>query len=421
MNQENEFDKTLKDKISQMNFEFKDSYWNEMEALLDKKSKKRGFLLWWVSGISFASLFIAGAFFFFAHNGEIASTNNASTNIENIKSNNPSTAPKHENIGKEEVTENALEIAPEMKNKHNNQTQSSVEFGNNNQNTLVSTKKSTENMAASHHHLTNTESNSLTHQTSEEESIKPSVTNISQDDFKSNPSDQETLNNLVPLDELYATKIETEALGLASFSDFTYKGRTWSSHVGIHVGTNFGQSFNGSNDKVGGMGSQWGLRFYFASRKGLQLNTGLSFGVNAINGLIYEETRKVFGFNQYDLVNTIHYKSMLTAHVPLYIGYEAYRFSIAGGLRLNYIMNTRGRVFTWDNSIVDQNIWGYAHGIKFFNMACGLETSYQISRRFDLGVNLDIDLSSRSEENNTLISSSARLWQTGFFLKYRLN
>jgi hypothetical protein len=54
-------------------------------------------------------------------------------------------------------------------------------------------------------------------------------------------------------------------------------------------------------------------------------------------------------------------------------------------------------------------------------MALGFEATYHIARRWDLGVSLDLDLSSRSEENNDLISPEARLWQTGVFLKYRIN
>ena len=196
---------------------------------------------------------------------------------------------------------------------------------------------------------------------------------------------------------------------------------TWDSHVGILAGGNFGQSLKTADGVVGGVGSHWGLRFYFAHKKGLQLNTGLSFGVNSINGLKFEEHRKVFGFTQYDLVNIIHYQSMFTAHIPLYIGYESGKFSVAGGLRMNYIMNTKGRVYTWDGSIYDQNIWGYANGIKYFNMACGIESTYRFARRWDAGLSFDLDLSSRSEENNNLISPEARLWQAGVFVKFRLN
>jgi hypothetical protein len=172
---------------------------------------------------------------------------------------------------------------------------------------------------------------------------------------------------------------------------------------------------------VVGLGSHIGLRFYYANRSGFMLNTGLSFAQNQINGLVYEDTRKVYGYNQYDLVNTIKYQNMFSANVPLFLGYEGHRFTVSAGLRLNFILNTKGRVHTWDNAIVDQSVWGYANGIKYFNMMCGAEASYRVARRWDLGWSLDLDLSPRSEINNELISPVAQLWQTGLFVKYRLN
>jgi hypothetical protein len=54
-------------------------------------------------------------------------------------------------------------------------------------------------------------------------------------------------------------------------------------------------------------------------------------------------------------------------------------------------------------------------------LACGLESTYRIARHWDVGLSLDFDLSSRSEENNDLVSPEAKLWQSGFFIKYRIN
>jgi hypothetical protein len=84
-------------------------------------------------------------------------------------------------------------------------------------------------------------------------------------------------------------------------------------------------------------------------------------------------------------------------------------------------MNTKGRVFAYDNSIYDANIWGYANGVKMFNMSGGLEGTYRLGRRFDAGMSIELDLSPRTEANNPFISSNAQMWQMGVFLKYRLN
>lgn len=413
MSQEKEFDKAFKERLNQMDFEFKEAYWDEMEALLDNKRKKRGALFWWISGLSVASLIFAAALFLFPNNttqkvqhqlyGEI-STKNSDTSVENTQT--PVNAARNLNAEENSAensrdTELSKPVPDQNESRHQNGQKDRKQNTNQKQNKILH-KSNTRILPIASPPM----SSNLIVTEQKEQVINPVL------------HQKESLNNL---NARFDVEINAAEQGLAVFSSEQPRVRTWDSHVGILVGSNYSQSVQTADGRVGGLGSHWGLRFYFAHQKGFQLNTGLSFGVNSINGLTYQETRKVFGFTQYDLVNTIHYKSMLTAHVPLYIGYEGVNISVAGGLRLNYIMNTRGKVYTWDNSIVDQNIWGYAHGIKYFNLACGIESTYRLARRWDLGLSYDFDLSSRSEENNDLISPEARLWQLGLFIKYRLN
>lgn len=431
MSLEKEFDNTFKERINQMDFEFKEAYWDEMEALLDNKKKKRGALFWWISSLSVASILLASTLFFIPNKAE-NKTQNAATKSEKSVEKNQS----------EQVTRESLDTSESMEHAplDNENPGAHAEFSEVENTTLQeSTNRKQQNgNQKSYHKQKNTESNqntknqesssSLAHQSSE--SAPNALTSIAE--TKTNASNQETTfteNQNLTHEKL--ERLPSLAVDLAAENKQhstaqpgekpQVASRSWDSHVGILAGANFGQSVKTNEGTVGGLGSHWGLRFYFAHKKGLQLNTGLAFGVNSISGLKYEEHRKVFGFTQYDLVNTIHYQSMLTAHVPLYVGYEGAKFSVAGGLRLNYIMNTKGRVYTWDNAVYDQNIWGYAHGIKYFNMACGFESTYRLARRWDAGASFDLDLSSRSEENNNLISPEARLWQAGIFIKYRLN
>ncbi len=431
MSLEKEFDNTFKERINQMDFEFKEAYWDEMEALLDNKKKKRGALFWWISSLSVASILFAATLFFIPNNAK-NKTQNAATKSEKSVEKNQSEQVSMESLDTTETKEHDLP--------HKEDLGTNAEFSEVENTTLQESnnRKQQYGNQKSYHKQTNTTtaqntknqvpSSNLADQSPE--STLNALTSIAQ--AKTNTTDHETTfteNQKLTHEKL--ERLPNAAVDLATENKQhstaqpgdkpEVTNRSWESHVGILAGANFGQSVKTSEGTVGGLGSHWGLRFYFAHKKGLQLNTGLSFGVNSINGLKYEEHRKVFGFTQYDLVNTIHYQSMLTAHVPLYVGYEGAKFSVAGGLRLNYIMNTKGKVYTWDNAVYDQNIWGYAHGIKYFNMACGFETTYRLARRWDAGASFDLDLSSRSEENNNLISPEARLWQAGIFIKYRLN
>jgi hypothetical protein len=447
MSQENEFDNAFKERVGNMNFEFNPAYWDEMSALLDSKQKKRGLLFWWISAGSVAAvLLLVGVVYFTGqesqkqwagfvnenHETPLTHTNTETTEttlIERVE------CSRHENISRPAETKNPNsnpDLSMDNVTHHSDVAgtspyRSAISSGSNTNASNASdpSRNTTNNVGGLQSGGDFAQGNNtnnagvLANQNSSQRNRED--TNQEETD---NASSSPIFDNLTynRIDVLSALPIQTQNADLAQFdSEFIKPRETFNSHVGIVAGTTFGRSLQTQDGAVGGLGSHLGLRFYFAGKNGFQVNTGLSFGVNQINGLVYEEHRKIFGYNQYDVVNTIKYQSMLTANVPIYLGYEGYRFSVAGGLRLNYIMNTKGRVYTWDNSVYDQSIWGYAHGIKYFNMALGFEATYQLARRWDLGMSFDIDLSSRSEENNDLISPEARLWQTGVFLKYRIN
>lgn len=440
MSREKEFDQAFKDRINQMDFDFKEAYWDEMGAILDNKKKKRGALFWWISTLSVASLLLAGALFF-VPNKTVEKNQNASEiyprKIQDApshpKDNNASYSSENKDRRNENSTDfNEIIFTENIAETENRQNQQTSTDANSNPDIsfIQTTRKNRDARINQNESVAQTNQNEIAAQTNQNKRVAQTnsdqyagrLPQLEEDVVLSNREGfKPILLKIRPEQPTLLTSNTSESQLAQLPTKPVLHTRTWDSHVGILVGSNFGQSMNVTDGSVGGLGTHGGLRFYFAHKKGFQLNTGLSFGVNSINGLKYEEHRKVFGFTQYDLVNTIHYKSMLTAHVPLYLGYEGSTFSVAGGLRLNYIMNTKGRVYAWNNSVYDQNIWGYAHGIKHFNMGCGLESSYRFARRWDAGVSFDFDLSSRSEENNDLISPEARLWQAGIFIKYRLN
>ena len=414
MNQVNDFDKLFKERSDQMDFEFKDAYWTEMETLLDRKKKKRRALFWWLSGSSVSAVLL-GLVMTYATSLDksnsislIKSVNQTSENLERnsdyIKRKSLNTINDSKKIAQEGLMKNNKKLQKSKSDLFNHSKPSSSFSGN-------SLKISKQPKIQEHYH------DDLKATSEQDQDINSSQS------ANSMPLNIELLDevSLEPLFMLYCNDLDQKQQKLAVFTNQKLDKRTWESHTGIILGTNHGQSFDTQEGKVGGMGAQCGLRFYFAHEKGFQLSTGLSFGINAIKGLKFEEKRKIYGFTEYNLVNTIYYNSMLTAHVPIYLGYQGEKIGVSGGLRLNYIMNTRGKVHTWDNSIIEQNIWGFAHGIKFFNLACGFESTYRIARHWDLGLSFDFDLSSRSEENNDLVSPEAKLWQSGLFIKYRIN
>ena len=82
----NKYDQLIDSKAAEMQFEFKEAYWTEMEALLNQKERKKGFFWWIFSAGAFAV--IAGSLFLVNGNTKTASTTlqRQSTQIAQVKS-----------------------------------------------------------------------------------------------------------------------------------------------------------------------------------------------------------------------------------------------------------------------------------------------------------------------------------------------
>ncbi len=65
---ERKSDKLLRDKLKGMEYPFDARAWNDMEAMLEGKKKKRGFVFWWLNGFFALALLGAGGYFFLQKN-----------------------------------------------------------------------------------------------------------------------------------------------------------------------------------------------------------------------------------------------------------------------------------------------------------------------------------------------------------------
>lgn len=70
-------DKILQQKLQNLQFPFDAQAWNNIEAMLNKEQKKRGFVFWWLSALS-TLLLIGGTTFYFYFKTEKNNTDNSS-------------------------------------------------------------------------------------------------------------------------------------------------------------------------------------------------------------------------------------------------------------------------------------------------------------------------------------------------------
>lgn len=440
MSQKENFDKAFAKRANEMNFEFNEAHWQTVSALLNEDNKNQRRPIWvWVGGGMAVLALLSGALLLLNNTADfIAPKQHVHDDV--YMPDKDAFQTKEESQNRTKTTQDTFDtkitfaqssnssqdrvIQADQYNPAPNQYKSPQAHPINAENfsTLASANQffKLSNEVSSNLKDLNMENNKIS-----SKRVNINLVHLHQEHALNESTTSSKMPNSTklavshPSDLTFVSLIHTPTLHKVTVPEA--KLAQWTNHVGVLAGTNFGRNFPNSDGMVGGLGSYIGLRFQYAHSKGFMLNTGLTFAQNQINGLVYEETRTVFGYEQYDLVNTIKYQNMFCAHVPLFVGYEAERFSISAGLKLNFILNTKGRVYTWDNTVFDQSVWGYAHGMKNLNMMCGAEATYRLARRWDLGWSIDLDLSPRSQLNNDLISPSAQLWQTGLFVKYRLN
>lgn len=445
MSQKENFDKAFAKRANEMNFEFNEAHWETVSALLNEDNKNQRRPIWvWVGGGMAVLALLSGALLLLNNTTDfIAPKQHAHDDV--YMPDKDAFQTKEESQNRTNTTQDTFDTKITFAESSNSSQDRMIQADQSITNQYIPTPNqykspqahpinaenfSTLASAKQFFELSKQVSTNLEHLNIENNNLLAETVNISLAHLhkEHSPNESTTSSKMPnstklavshPSDLTLVSLIHTPTLHKVTVPEA--KLAQWTNHVGVLAGTNFGRNFPNSEDFVGGIGSYIGLRFQYAHIKGFMLNTGLTFAQNQINGLVYEETRTVFGYEQYDLVNTIKYQNMFCAHVPLFVGYEAERFSISAGLKLNFILNTKGRVHTWDNSVFDQSVWGYAHGMKNLNMMCGAEATYRLARRWDLGWSIDLDLSPRSQLNNDLISPSAQLWQTGLFVKYRLN
>ena len=182
----------------------------------------------------------------------------------------------------------------------------------------------------------------------------------------------------------------------------------------------YGMSYSAHSTQIHGVNGKLGVNFNMEYRK-LLLKTGLSFGLNGINSLQNKETKRVYGLSAVDLTNDINYNTMLSASVPIYVGYSGLRHHFSVGIKFNVLLNAKGRVQLWDSPTSIVNTWGYTNGLEKNWISVGADYFYDLNRRLSLGAIIDFDVNNRAQSIVNGSTSDVRMLNAFISLKYRLN
>jgi len=412
----NHIDDFAKKGIEGMNFEFKDAYWDEMEALLDNKSKsKRGIIFWWVSGIASILVLSLGVYFW---NGYQSSEGQSIVLNDN----------QHEQVDfkqKDSELEKATSSPTDLNSFESLSNENSMHEDpvGPNSDEPYNNSSDKNNYAIDN----NDKSNSVSSFSPNSKVVSTSFVDKTLDEtieLNNDLSITEKSNNyeyVQPIEVRIASVIETDEVIFSPIeANGSSKQKSIHTNVEMVGGLGYGMNTTKNMNSIGGMNGSLGLQFNLEYRR-FAFQTGLSFGANGINGFNYKETKRIYGFSSQEVVNEINYNAMLSASVPVYLGYSGLKHSFSAGVKLNFLLNANGRVDTWNDEINSTNTWGYSNALNNSWITGGVNYFYKLNRRFSVGMMVDFDLTNRGEYSANGVQNDFRMWNAFVGIKYRLN
>lgn len=424
---DNHIDEYIKEEVAGMNFEFKDVYWTEMEGMLNQSKKRRGVLFWWMSGVSVVLLILGVALY----NNHVVNQNanrKVASEGEGIEDNKL-------RFQVDEISSSAefLDGTTNFRNADSNTTLETQEASSTKtDDSINSTATSNELLTVQSDRLYASNTSSL--QTKYQEEIQSAYKtkannettsafeNTVTDNYENKQSTQISESKDVVVNSLPVRfpSIDLEHRNNVNTVELSKRPKSLNSFVEIDGGIGYG--LNGaSNSEIGrGMNGRLGLIFNLEYKR-FVLKTGLGFGVSGINGYGFIEEKRVYGFASEIAINEIDYNQLFIANIPLNIGYSGLKHSFSAGVKLNFMLSANGRVNTWDSSVNNVNEWGYSNGLNDVWMSAGIDYFYRFSRRWSVGLEIDMDITKRGESYYKEQHQKLQMWQVGIGLKYRLN
>ncbi len=388
-----DIDNLYKSKASNSSFEYKDSYWKEMEAMLPKNSGKD--FLWMIT--AFISLGIVAVSFLntnsFNNNSPLFSENTTSstrneTGEKNTTKQNVTITSLINEINHDEVLHTnqherksnrkaASKNSPKNINNSalSNTTNEDVHF---NQTTEMK-KKSTSSNDLNNGIFVNTESELNT----------SSVTNVDANNKqnKQNAVTTEKISTKLSLKKVTLLPQQKSELAPSSIPDpFPMRKQFYAQLLG-----GMSQSMvTPSNTPSYNIGVGVGLQI---NKGRLVINTGINGLWSLHNNLLLTREAKIYSFGSDVVQYEIKYKELFYLEADLSIGYQMSNHILRIGVRPSYIIGTKAGYR--EQKLTDEisnNYYGITSGINRLGIKPMIGYTYLLKRDLSIGLNIGMQL-----------------------------
>lgn len=373
--EDKDIDKLFRESANQVNVPFQDSFWDEMEAMLPQKKKKKGFF--WIFGASFTviAFVIAGTLLYPTH--QVASekstraprpfsTNHAAAPIAQTTSLEALEAREMTNAAafadQESTNLSASERTPKSKKERQNKTI----------NSLYDQPAPDQSIDATDHLVTKT--------------VPTTVPNPF-----ANQSEEETR---LPFRSL-ATK-----LGLAPFRnvDLSLKNRKNNPWF-LQFNAGISQAYLREASQIAPTFSV-GIGYQIRSSQ-LAFSAGLQLQNMLINSLEITRTSRVYNFASTNYKQEIQIKQLYTLEVPLAVSLIKNRHAFSLGVTPGYLLTSVVKVREFENELLQEqnNYLGQRIGLKSFSLKPTLGYQLAVNKSWHVGIHVQTQLFGQLDMN----------------------
>ena len=397
-----EIDKMFQEGADGLHFEYKDSHWKEMEAMLPKEGSKGDFL-WFFTAFVFLGLF--GVLTTINMSG-INSSTNKSVIAEVVTSKSKDAIGQSENNSIDHQTTNTITMAlgdeiarPQVRTA----SVITVEANSPSSNSLDKNDLMTKNISSKTKaqkesnkvEINNPDNIHLNRETRETE-----VTSDEQVSAYVVDESSITENVFGPVDRLNfleAKVLESESRNLMTYSNYPPKVST---HASIYV-----QGLGGLSQSFVSPSSALAYSYGFGAgvqfqNKDWKFNLGINAIISNHNDLNLNRTAKVYGFGSEVYNYHLNYQQLYIVEGDFKVARSFGKHDMSLGVRPSYTFSSKVKMREdyINNSMSDinesnsRNVYGFMDGLKSLGVKPQIGYAYSFTPGLQLGVNIGVQL-----------------------------
>lgn len=338
-----EIDKLAKDAANAQKVTYKDAYWQEMEAMLSVKPKRKIAGWWWFAPVLLMGTLVGGFLYSSNSNGTQVSTENELSALNSSLNKSVNKSNETNDSSLKWINSTKTDVSPD-KELNSSSNSNSTEFNGSETSTSNNNtqKRNTTTFLKSIHSANETRNQVLTNSTidtssevSQENQIESSENLGNEKNKIENQKSDVIITQLIPFD--WSNEITTDAL--YPHNDLPFFPRN---HFGFYAEVNggIGQSYQKTQTKneLYQLGVNAGLEYH---RRNWVFGAGIGLRQQFVNNLELHNRRSYYSFGLVTMDQELTYDQLIFADITFHTNYVVGKSAFGVSLTPTYLLGAR--------------------------------------------------------------------------------